>query len=74
VDQIGQLGHAVSLAFSAAPVQTAFMPLPAIVAVTITVIGSVVFLGNGVRALRRRKRNLERWKKGEPLEGVGDWD
>ncbi|HVU52832.1 MAG TPA: hypothetical protein VHL80_19255 [Polyangia bacterium] len=50
------------------------MPLPAIVAVSITVIGSVVFLGNGIRALRRRRRNLERWKKGEPLEGVGDWD
>jgi hypothetical protein len=50
------------------------MPLPAIVAVSITVIGSVVFLGNGIRTLRRRKRNLEHWKKGEPLEGVGDWD
>ncbi|HEV3032633.1 MAG TPA: hypothetical protein VG319_13385 [Polyangia bacterium] len=50
------------------------MPLPAIVAVSLTVIGSAVFLGNGIRQLRRRKRNLEHWEKGEPLEGVGDWD
>jgi hypothetical protein len=50
------------------------MPLPAAVALTITVVGCAVFLTNGVRALRRRKRNLEHWKKGEPLEGVGDWD
>jgi hypothetical protein len=33
-----------------------------------------VFLANGVRTLRRRKRNLAHWEKGEPLEGVGDWD
>jgi len=50
------------------------MPLPAIVAVTIAVIGATVFLANGVRTLRRRKRNLAHWEKGEPLEGVGDWD
>jgi hypothetical protein len=50
------------------------MPIPAAVAVTIAVIGGVVFLANGVRTLRRRKRNLVHWEKGEPLEGVGDWD
>jgi hypothetical protein len=50
------------------------MPTWAVIAVTITVIGAVVFLANGIRQLRRRKRNLERWEKGEPLEGVGDWD
>jgi hypothetical protein len=51
------------------------MPLPAIVAVSIAVIGSAVFLGNGVRTLRRRKRNLAHWEKGEPLEGGrDDWD
>jgi hypothetical protein len=50
------------------------MPLPAIVAVSLAVIGSVIFLGNGVRTLRRRKRNLKHYEKNEPLEGVGDWD
>jgi hypothetical protein len=50
------------------------MPLFAAVALTITVAGSVAFLANSVRQLRRRKRNLEHWEKGEPLEGVGDWD
>jgi hypothetical protein len=50
------------------------MPVPAIVAVSIAVIGAVVFLANGIRTLRRRKRNLAHWEKGEPLEGVGDWD
>jgi len=50
------------------------MPIPAAIALTITVIGAVAFLTNGIRALRRRKRNLEHWEKGEPLEGVGDWD
>jgi hypothetical protein len=50
------------------------MPLPAIVVVSIACIGSVVFLGNQVRTLRRRKRNLKHWENNEPLEGVGDWD
>jgi hypothetical protein len=50
------------------------MPLPALIAVSIAVIGAVIFLANGVRTLLRRKRNLEHWEKGEPLEGVGDWD
>jgi hypothetical protein len=50
------------------------MPVPAAIAVTIAVVGSIVFLTNGVRTLRRRKRNLEHYEKGEPLEGVGDWD
>ena len=26
------------------------------------------------RTLLRRKRNIRHWEKGEPLEGVGDWD
>jgi hypothetical protein len=50
------------------------MPLPAIVAVSIAAAGGIVFLGNGIRTLRRRKRNLEHWEKDEPLEDVGDWD
>jgi hypothetical protein len=50
------------------------MPVPAAVALTITVIGCIAFLANGVRALRRRRRNLKHWEKGEPLEDVGDWD
>jgi len=50
------------------------MPIPAAVALTITVVGAVAFLANGVRTLRRRKRNLAHWEKNEPLEGVGDWD
>ena len=33
-----------------------------------------MFLVRQVRELRRRKRNLKHWEKGEPLEGVGDWD
>ena len=36
--------------------------------------GCVVFLVRQVRELRRQKRNLEHWEKGEPLEGVGEWD
>jgi hypothetical protein len=50
------------------------MPAFAVVAVLIASVGSVVFLVNQVRTLLRRKRNLEHWKKDEPLEGVGDWD
>ena len=51
------------------------MPLPAIIAVTLAVIGSLIFLSNGIRSLRRRKRNLARWERGEPLEGgVDEWD
>jgi len=50
------------------------MPLHFKVIVTLVAIGCVVFLVNGVRALRRRRRNLIHWEKGEPLEGVDDWD
>jgi hypothetical protein len=50
------------------------MPVHFKVLVAMAVVGSIVFLGNGIRTLRRRKRNLEHWKKGEPLEGAGDWD
>ena len=58
----------------AAKVQTAVMPLPMIIIVVLVGAGCLVFLAQQVRALRRRKRNLEHWEKGEPLEGVGDWD
>jgi hypothetical protein len=27
-----------------------------------------------VKELRRQKRNLRHWERGEPLEGAGDWD
>jgi hypothetical protein len=75
MNQIGQLGHAPSLAFGPRAVQTACMPLPALVAVSVAVIGSAVFLGNGIRTLRRRRRNLAHWEKDEPLEGGrDDWD
>lgn len=50
------------------------MPLPALIVVTLVSIGAVVYLIFQVRTLRRQKRNLEHWEKGEPLEGVGDWD
>jgi len=45
-----------------------------IIIVVLVGAGCVVFLVQQVRALRRQKRNLEHWEKGEPLEGVGDWD
>ncbi len=50
------------------------MPVPMIVITVIVSIGCVLFLVAQVRTLRRRKRNLEHWEKGEPLEGVGEWD
>jgi hypothetical protein len=50
------------------------MPLPMLVIVVLVSAGCVVFLVRGVRDLRRKKRNLEHYEKGEPLEGVGDWD
>ena len=45
-----------------------------IVIVVLVGAGCVVFLVQQVRILRRQKRNLRHWEKGEPLEGVGDWD
>ncbi len=50
------------------------MPLPALVAVILVSSGAVVWLVFQVRNMRRVKRNLQHWEKGEPLEGVGDWD
>lgn len=50
------------------------MPLPALVVILLVSAGCVVFLVREVRTLLRRKRNIKHWEKGEPLEGVGDWD
>ena len=50
------------------------MPLPAIIGVTITVVGCVAFLTFQVRDLRRRRRNLRHFERDEPLEKAGDWD
>ena len=50
------------------------MPLPMLVIVILVSAGCVVFLVQQVRDLRRKKRNLEHFEKGEPLEGVGEWD
>jgi hypothetical protein len=50
------------------------MPLPALIAVVLVSLGAVVWLVFQVRNMRRQKRNLIHWEKGEPLEGVGDWD
>ena len=50
------------------------MPLPALIIVLLVSLGSVVWLIFQVRNLRRQKRNLKHWEKGEPLEGVGEWD
>jgi hypothetical protein len=50
------------------------MPLLMKIIVALVSAGCLVFLVQQVRGLRRRKRNLEHWEKGEPLEGVGDWD
>jgi hypothetical protein len=50
------------------------MPISALIIVTLVSIGCVIFLVKQVKNLRRQKRNLVHWEKGEPLEGVGDWD
>jgi hypothetical protein len=63
-----------SLAFAAAKVQTERMPLPMLIIVVLVSAGCVVWLAQQVRKLRRQKRNIRHWEKGEPLEGVGDWD
>jgi hypothetical protein len=63
-----------SLAFGGAKVQTGLMPLPMLIIVIVVGAGCVAFLVKQVRTLQRRKRNIRHWEKGEPLEGVGDWD
>ena len=50
------------------------MPVPMLVVIILVSAGCVVFLVQQVRDLLRKKRNLEHYEKGEPLEGVGDWD
>jgi hypothetical protein len=50
------------------------MPLPAIVIVVIVSVGCLIWLSVQVRTLRRRKRNIKHWERGEPLEGANDWD
>jgi hypothetical protein len=74
MDEVGELRHGPSLAFGHAKVQTRGMPLPMLIVVILVSAGCTVFLVQQVRDLRRKKRNLEHWEKGEPLEGVGDWD
>src|SRR5262245_62341546 len=68
------IGFRPSLAFRRAKVQTRRMPLPMLIIVILVSAGCVVFLVQQVRTLRRQKRNLKHWEKGEPLEGTGDWD
>jgi hypothetical protein len=48
--------------------------MPVLVLLTVIVVGSVVFLGYQIKILRRQKRNLRHWERGEPLEDNGDWD
>jgi uncharacterized membrane protein SpoIIM required for sporulation len=55
-------------------VQTGIVPLPAIIIVSLVSLGCVLYLANQIRALRRQRRNMKHWEKGEPLEGTGDWD
>jgi len=74
MDEIRQFRHASSLAFGRAKVQTAVMPLPMLLIVIVVGAGCIAFLIQQVRTLLRRKRNIRHWEKGEPLEGVGDWD
>jgi hypothetical protein len=51
------------------------MPLPAIIAVSLAIIGASFYVSIGIRAFFRRRRNIARWERGEPLEGgVDDWD
>ena len=50
------------------------MPLPMLIIVILVGAGCIAFLIQQVRTLLRRKRNIRHWEKGEPLEGVGDWD
>ena len=50
------------------------MPLPALVFVGLAVVGSIAFLAYQVKSLRRQRRNLRHWERGEPLEGANDWD
>ena len=50
------------------------MPSLAALAVVIVALASLAFLGYQVRGLRRQRRNLRHWERGEPLEKTGDWD
>jgi hypothetical protein len=50
------------------------MPLPMLIIVVLVSAGCVVWLVRQVKELRRQKRNLRHWERGEPLEGAGDWD
>lgn len=50
------------------------MPLAAKVIVTITVLGSIALVVYQIRDLRRRRRNLKHFERGEPLEKPDDWD
>jgi hypothetical protein len=51
------------------------MPLWAIIAVSLALAGASFYVSIGIRTFFRRRRNIARWERGEPLEGgVDDWD
>ncbi len=51
------------------------MPMPAIVCLSVLVLGSILFIGLQLKELRLRNRNIKHWERDEPLEGgAGDWD
>ena len=70
----GSSGIGTGLAFGPGKFKLRVMPLPMLIIVILVSPAAWSFLAQQVRTLRRRKRNLEHWEKGEPLEGVGDWD
>ncbi len=48
--------------------------MPAVVVLSILILGSIGFIGYQIKDLRRRNRNLKHWERDEPLEGTGEWD
>lgn len=48
------------------------MPLPAVIALVVTLLGGAVFVGLQIRRNVRDSRNLKRWERNEPIES--DWN
>jgi len=42
--------------------------------IALAILGSAVMIWNQIRQLRRQRRNLRHWERGEPLEKTNNWD
>lgn len=50
------------------------MPILAIIALSVAVIGAALMIGHQIRTTRRDRANMRAFERGEDFKGVSEWD